>query len=216
MQAIARDYGFTGTVQAFERELAEPARHALREPDEMVPMPRTCWRACSRRCRGSSRRLPRMKGGRAADSADREASTASNYSVGTADGSRQAWFNMNTYQPRDQVRYTPVEALVPPRDVPGHTCRWGWRASSRTCRSSSGPSSARRFRRRGGSTPRALVRRSGVVYAILRRGSAVWPSERFPCRAAGRGYGLQAMGCRVKRAPRVLRRASRRASRWRR
>ena len=43
--------------------------------------------------------------------ADREASTASNYTAGTADGSRQAWFNMNTYRPQDQAKYT-IEALV--------------------------------------------------------------------------------------------------------
>ena len=38
--------------------------------------------------------------------ADREASTASNYTAGTADGTRPAWFNMNTYRPTEQVKYT--------------------------------------------------------------------------------------------------------------
>ena len=50
---------------------------------------------------------------------DREASAASNYTVGTADGARPAWFNLNTYRPAEQVKYT-VEALVLHESVPGH------------------------------------------------------------------------------------------------
>jgi prolyl oligopeptidase len=50
---------------------------------------------------------------------DREASQASSYTVGTADGARQAWFNMNTYRPEQQVRYR-TEALVLHETVPGH------------------------------------------------------------------------------------------------
>jgi len=56
--------------------------------------------------------------------ADREASTASNYTAGTADGSRQAWFNMNTYRPQDQAKYT-VESLVLHETVPGHHLQIG-------------------------------------------------------------------------------------------
>jgi uncharacterized protein (DUF885 family) len=63
--------------------------------------------------------LPRMKVGVRPISPDREASTASNYTVGTADGARQAWFNMNTYRPREQTKYT-IEALVLHETVPGH------------------------------------------------------------------------------------------------
>ena len=51
--------------------------------------------------------------------ADREASTASNYEAGTTDGSRPAWFNMNTYKPETQFRYD-IEALVLHEAVPGH------------------------------------------------------------------------------------------------
>jgi uncharacterized protein (DUF885 family) len=50
---------------------------------------------------------------------DREASAASSYTVGTVDGSRQGWFNMNTYRPREQTKYT-IEALVLHESVPGH------------------------------------------------------------------------------------------------
>jgi uncharacterized protein (DUF885 family) len=55
---------------------------------------------------------------------DREASTASNYTVGTADGSRPAWFNMNTYRPTAQVRYV-IPALVLHESVPGHHLQVG-------------------------------------------------------------------------------------------
>jgi uncharacterized protein (DUF885 family) len=51
--------------------------------------------------------------------ADREAATASNYTGGTADGTRQAWFNMNTYRPAEQVKYR-TEALVLHEAMPGH------------------------------------------------------------------------------------------------
>ena len=56
--------------------------------------------------------------------ADREASTASNYTAGTADGTRPAWFNMNTYRPTEQVKYR-TEALVLHETVPGHHLQIG-------------------------------------------------------------------------------------------
>jgi uncharacterized protein (DUF885 family) len=51
--------------------------------------------------------------------ADREASTASNYEVGTVDGTRPGYFNMNTYRPQDQVKYD-IESLVLHETLPGH------------------------------------------------------------------------------------------------
>ena len=62
--------------------------------------------------------------------ADREASTASNYTAGTADGTRPAWFNMNTYRPQEQFKYT-IEALVLHESVPGHHLQT--RAWARSC-----------------------------------------------------------------------------------
>jgi uncharacterized protein (DUF885 family) len=55
---------------------------------------------------------------------DRAASAASNYTAGTADGSRPGWFNMNTYRPQNQVKYT-VDALVLHETVPGHHLQVG-------------------------------------------------------------------------------------------
>jgi prolyl oligopeptidase len=65
------------------------------------------------------KRLPRIAFGVRPIPADREAATASNYSRGTSDGSRAAWFNMNTYKPQDQVKYG-IEALVLHETIPGH------------------------------------------------------------------------------------------------
>jgi len=119
MQAIARDYGFTGTVAAFERELANRPGMHFESQDEMVAYAEDVLASVQPALPRLFSTLPRMKVGVRPIPADREASTASNYSVGTADGSRQAWFNMNTYRPRDQTKYT-IEALVLHESVPGH------------------------------------------------------------------------------------------------
>ena len=119
MQAIARDYGFTGTVQAFERELADRPGMHFESQDEMLAYAEDVLASVQPALPRLFSTLPRMKVGVRPIPADREASTASNYSVGTADGSRQAWFNMNTYRPRDQTKYT-IEALVLHESVPGH------------------------------------------------------------------------------------------------
>ena len=96
-----------------------------------------CWRACSRRCRVSSSACRRCAwtSGRFPPIARRP--TASNYTAGTADGARPAWFNMNTYRPQEQVKYAPKRWSCT-RRCRATTCRWGSRASCRAC-----PSSAR-------------------------------------------------------------------------
>jgi prolyl oligopeptidase len=70
------------------------------------------------------KRVPKMTVGVRPIPPDREASSASNYSVGTPDGSRPAWFNMNTYRPQDQFKYT-IAALVLHESVPGHHLQIG-------------------------------------------------------------------------------------------
>jgi uncharacterized protein (DUF885 family) len=55
---------------------------------------------------------------------DRAASTPSSYTAGTTDGSRPGYFNMNTYRPAQQAKYT-VEALVLHETVPGHHLQVG-------------------------------------------------------------------------------------------
>ena len=65
------------------------------------------------------KRLPKMQVNIRPIPPDREASTASNYEAGTTDGTRPAWFNMNTYRPQQQFKYD-IEALVLHEAVPGH------------------------------------------------------------------------------------------------
>ncbi|HEV8395849.1 MAG TPA: DUF885 domain-containing protein [Vicinamibacterales bacterium] len=119
MQAIARDYGFTGTVAAFERELANRPGMHFESQDEMIAYAEDVLASVQPRLPALFSTLPRMKVGVRPIPPDREASAASSYTVGTADGSRQGWFNMNTYQPREQTKYT-IEALVLHESVPGH------------------------------------------------------------------------------------------------
>jgi uncharacterized protein (DUF885 family) len=55
---------------------------------------------------------------------DQAASNPSSYTAGTADGARPAFFNMNTYRPTEQVKYS-TEALVLHETVPGHHLQVG-------------------------------------------------------------------------------------------
>jgi uncharacterized protein (DUF885 family) len=124
MQAIARDYGFTGPLAAFEQELASRPGMKFESQDEMIAYATDVLNALQPTMARLFLRQPRAAVGVRPIPADREASQASNYVAGTADGSRQAWFNMNTYRPRDQVKYT-VEALVLHETVPGHHLQVG-------------------------------------------------------------------------------------------
>jgi uncharacterized protein (DUF885 family) len=124
MTAIARDYGFTGPLAAFEQELAaRPGMH-FESQDEMLAYASDVLKAVQPTLSTLFLHQPRAAVGVRPIPPDREASSASNYVAGTADGSRQAWFNMNTYRPRDQVKYT-VEALVLHETVPGHHLQVG-------------------------------------------------------------------------------------------
>jgi uncharacterized protein (DUF885 family) len=124
MASVVRQAGFSGTVAEFERHLAgDPAMHFASQ-DEMLQYARDVLARLGPQLSRMFKKIPRMAVGVRPIPADREASTASNYTAGTADGSRQGWFNMNTYQPREQTRYT-VEALVLHETVPGHHLQVG-------------------------------------------------------------------------------------------
>jgi uncharacterized protein (DUF885 family) len=119
MEQLARADGFDGSVADYERALARRPGMLFTSQDEMIAYAREV----AARVEPELPRLfglrPRMKYDVRPIPADREASTASNYTVGTADGARPAWFNMNTYQPEQQVKYR-TEALVLHETVPGH------------------------------------------------------------------------------------------------
>ena len=119
MEAIAKDYGFTGTVAAFERELASRPGMHFESQQEMLAYAEDVMASVQPALPRLFSTLPRMRVGVRPIPPDREASAASNYTVGTADGARPGWFNLNTYRPAEQVKYT-VEALVLHESVPGH------------------------------------------------------------------------------------------------
>ena len=119
MEQIARADGFTGPATAYEQELGKRPGMRFSSRDEMLAYARETLSRVEPELSRLFKRLPAMRVGIRPIPADREAATASNYEVGTADGTRPAWFNMNTYQPQQQVKYR-TEALVLHETMPGH------------------------------------------------------------------------------------------------
>jgi uncharacterized protein (DUF885 family) len=124
MARVAREAGFTGTVAEFERRLgADPAMHFTSQ-EEMLQYARSVLARVGPQLPRLFKKTPRMTVGVRPIASDREAATASNYTAGTADGSRPAWFNMNTYRPTEQTKYT-IDSLVLHETVPGHHVQVG-------------------------------------------------------------------------------------------
>ena len=124
MARVARDAGFNGTVAEFERRLVDdPAMHFASQ-EEMLQYARNVLARVEPQLPRLFRKTPRMTVGVRPIAPDREAATASNYTAGTADGTRPAWFNMNTYRPTEQTKYT-IDSLVLHETVPGHHLQVG-------------------------------------------------------------------------------------------
>ncbi len=119
MEEIARADGFTGPATAYEQALGKRPGMRFSSRDEMLAYARETLGRVEPVLPKLFTRLPKMAVGIRPIPADREAATASNYEVGTTDGTRQAWFNMNTYRPQEQVKYR-TEALVLHETMPGH------------------------------------------------------------------------------------------------
>jgi prolyl oligopeptidase len=124
MERLARAAGFTGTVAAYEQQLAASPGMHFSSQAEMIQYARDVLARLQPALPRLFKRVPKMAVDVRPIPADREASTASNYTAGTADGTRPAWFNMNTYRPQEQVRYR-TEALVLHETVPGHHLQIG-------------------------------------------------------------------------------------------
>jgi prolyl oligopeptidase len=119
MLAIARETGFSGTLQEFEKKLdAAPEQH-FHSKDEMLVYCRNAAKIIEPELPNLFRRIPLMLYGIRAIPPDREAASASNAQYPAPDGSVPGWFNLNTYQPEKQVRYN-KQALVLHEAVPGH------------------------------------------------------------------------------------------------
>jgi uncharacterized protein (DUF885 family) len=124
MRAIAAEYGFTGSLADFERDLAARPGMRFESEDEMLAYAEDVLSSVQPRISTLFPRTPRAQVRVRPIPPDRAASTASNYVPGLPDGSRSAFFNMNTYRPTEQVKYT-VEALVLHETVPGHHLQVG-------------------------------------------------------------------------------------------
>jgi uncharacterized protein (DUF885 family) len=124
MARVVREAGFTGTVAEYERRLRNDPAMRFASQEDMLTYAREVLSRIEPQMPRLFKSVPRMKVGVRPIPADREASTASNYTAGTADGSRPAWFNMNTFRPREQSKYT-IDALVLHESVPGHHLQVG-------------------------------------------------------------------------------------------
>jgi uncharacterized protein (DUF885 family) len=124
MERLARAAGFTGAVTDYERQLGSQPGMRFSTQEEMLQAARDVLARVQPAMPRLFVRVPRMPVNVRPIPPDREASTASNYTVGNPDGSRPAWFNMNTYRPHEQFRYS-VESLVLHEAVPGHHLQVG-------------------------------------------------------------------------------------------
>ncbi|HEY6508762.1 MAG TPA: DUF885 domain-containing protein, partial [Vicinamibacterales bacterium] len=124
MRAIAAEYGFAGSVAEFERDLAARPGMRFESEDEMLAYAESTLASLRPVLSKLFSRVPRAEVRVRPIPPDRAASTASSYTPGTADGSRPAYFNMNTYRPTEQVKYR-TEALVLHETVPGHHLQVG-------------------------------------------------------------------------------------------
>jgi uncharacterized protein (DUF885 family) len=124
MERLARAAGFDGPVTDYERRLATQTGMRFTSQEEMLQYARDTMARVQPGLERLFKRLPKMRVDVRPIPPDREASAASNYSVGTPDGSRPAWFNMNTYRPQEQSKYT-IDALVLHEAMPGHHLQVG-------------------------------------------------------------------------------------------
>jgi len=119
MLATARETGFTGTLQEFEKKLdAMPEQH-FRSKEDMLIYSRNVAKIIEPLLPSLFKRIPILLYGVRPIPPDREAATATNAQAPSPDGSTPGWFNLNTYQPEKQVRYD-KQALVLHEAVPGH------------------------------------------------------------------------------------------------
>jgi len=193
MQAIARDYGFTGSLSAFEQDLANRPGMKFESQDEMLAYASDVLNALLPSMPQLFLHQPRATVGVRPIPPDREAATASNYVAGTADGSRQAWFNMNTYRPRDQVKYT-IEALVLHETVPGHHLQVGLARELEGVPQFQRSFSASAFSEGWGLYAESLGTALGVVYRDPPTRFGRLASERFRAVRLVVDTGLHAMG----------------------
>jgi uncharacterized protein (DUF885 family) len=119
MLAIARETGFSGSLEEFDKKLdAMPEMH-FKSKDDMLLFCRNAVMTIEPELPNQFRHIPLLLFGVRAIPEDREQATASNAQAPAPDGSVPGWFNLNTYQPEKQFRYD-KESLTLHEAVPGH------------------------------------------------------------------------------------------------
>jgi uncharacterized protein (DUF885 family) len=119
MLAVARETGFSGTLEEFEKKLnAMPEQH-FQSKEEMLVYCRNIAKIIEPELPNQFRHIPLLLYGVRAIPEDREQASASNAQSPAPDGSVPGWFNLNTYQPEKQFKYD-KESLVLHEAVPGH------------------------------------------------------------------------------------------------
>jgi uncharacterized protein (DUF885 family) len=119
MLAAARETGFNGTLQEFEKKLDTLPDQHFQSKDDMLIFCRNVAKQIEPELPNQFRHIPLLLYGVRAIPPDREAATASNAQAPAPDGSVPGWFNLNAYEPEKQVKYD-KEALVLHEAVPGH------------------------------------------------------------------------------------------------
>ena len=119
MLAIARETGFSGSVAEFEEKLRADVAQHFQSKEEMLVYCRNIAMLMEPELPRLFKLLPRTPVGVRAIPADREAATASHYTLGTPDVTRPGYFNLQAYQPEKQVRYDKT-SLVLHETIPGH------------------------------------------------------------------------------------------------
>ena len=119
MAAIAREEGFAGGPDEYERHLMTDRRYLFGDREEMLAYHRDLAMRVEPELVRFFRKLPRHRVGIRAIPPDREAVSASNYNAPAADGSRPGWFNLKAYRPERQSRFD-KPALVLHETNPGH------------------------------------------------------------------------------------------------
>ena len=119
MLAAARETGFNGTLQEFEKKLDDLPEQHFHSKDDMLIFCRNIAKLIEPELPNQFKHIPLLLYGVRAIPEDREQSTASNAQAASPDGSVPGWFNLNTYQPEKQVKYD-KESLVLHEAVPGH------------------------------------------------------------------------------------------------
>jgi prolyl oligopeptidase len=119
MLRVARETGFTGTLEEFAKKLDGTPEQHFHSKDEMLVYCRNVAKIIEPELPNQFKHIPLLLYGIRAIPPDREQASASNAQSPAPDGSVPGWFNLNTYQPEKQFRYD-KEALVLHEAVPGH------------------------------------------------------------------------------------------------